>query len=374
MTRIAFFTLNAYEMLTGGYDSDAVGGAQLQQILIGRELADRGYDIAFVEYDTDRKSEGTIDGIEIVTKPRPSGSELSRGLEALSGTARVLRRLDPDVCYRRVLNFELLLLSLYTTMTETRFVYGIAHDDELTDSPHLFSEGIKNTNLYNRLNRRALSRADAVIAQNDRQHSLAIRRLDTEIHKIPNCYEIRDVEPVEWDHESPVVFWAARFQPWKRPEVVADLAEALPDVTFVMAGTPSDEQVYAEIEERAESIENLRLLGHVPFDEIDRYFLQADVFLNTSSKEGFPNTFVQSWAYGTPVASLNVDPNDILSEEGIGIVTNGDISKLRAKLEKLTGDSERLTRLGQESKAHFRSDHTVDVIADRYEQVFLHES
>jgi hypothetical protein len=51
MARIAFFTLNAYDMLTDATDSEDVGGAQLQQILIGEELVSRNHDIYFIEYN-----------------------------------------------------------------------------------------------------------------------------------------------------------------------------------------------------------------------------------------------------------------------------------------------------------------------------------
>lgn len=373
MVKIAFFTFNAYEMLTGGHEGDAVGGAQLQQILVARELAARGHEVVFVEYDADRKSEEVIDGIRIVTKPRPSGSELSRALEAIFGTIQLLRQINPDVCYRRVLNFELLSLSVYSSLTDARFVYGISHDDELTDDPHLFSEGFKSTRLYKRLNQYALSNADAVIAQNAHQYNLAIERLDTEIHKIPNCYRLKEIEPIDWDYEPPVVFWAARFRSWKQPEVVADLAETLPDVTFVMAGAPGDKQTYSGLQKRSKSTDNLYLIGHVPLEEIDRYFAAADVFLNTSAEEGFPNTFLQAWAHETPVASLEVDPDAILSTEEIGIVADGDTSELRERLRKLIHDDQRLARLGKKSKAYLRGNHTVDAVTDSYEGVLLGE-
>lgn len=47
-------------MLTGGEDGSAVGGAQLQQILVVKELAARGHEVYFVEYDTSDKSETAL--------------------------------------------------------------------------------------------------------------------------------------------------------------------------------------------------------------------------------------------------------------------------------------------------------------------------
>lgn len=371
MARIAFFTFNAYEMLTGGHDSDAVGGAQLQQILIAEELADRGHKVFFIEYDTARKSEEKINGIQVITKPRPSGSAPIRAFDAIKGTMKILREIELDVCYRRVLNFELLPISFYTSFSDCRFVYGISHDDELTDKPHLFSQGIKSTNSYKRLNQFALSTADAVIAQNSHQYDLAVEQLNTEVYNIPNCYKVRSVQPIDWEYDSPVVFWAARFQPWKQPEVVASLAEALPSVTFVMAGAPGDEKTYNKLEQSTKSLENVHLIGYIPLEQIDRYFSAADIFLNTSSKEGFPNTFLQAWAQGTPVASLQVDPNNIISEEEIGIIADGSTKKLEKRLKELTQDKQKLEKLGRANKEYLKSNHTVDTITSRYEHVLL---
>jgi len=369
--KIAFFTLNAYDMLTGGHKGDAVGGAQLQQILIGKELAKREHDIYFVEYDSKTKTERTIDGIHVVTKQPPAGSELSRAYTVLRGTKNALDRINPDVTYRRSLDFEIFALLIYGSRIDSRFVYGVAHDDELTDSPRKFKTGIKATSIYRRLNEFALSNADAVITQNPTQYQRGIDRLNTNIYQIPNCYQIQDTEPINWECESPVVFWAARFQSWKQPEIVIELAEMLPDVTFVMAGGPSEEGIYEAIEKRAANIGNVKLLGHLPFSEIDRYFAAADLFLNTSEAEGFPNTFLQAWAQETPVVSLQVDPNSVLTEQDIGLVADGSIEKLRDHISKLSLDTEHISELGVASRLYLESNHTVEAIADQYEEVFF---
>lgn len=368
--RIVFFTLNAYDMLTGGHRGNAGGGAQLQQILIGRELSTRGHDVFFVEYETDHTEEGEFDGIEVVAIPRPTGSEVGRAVDVFSNTRRVLRRLEPDVCYRRVLDFSILPLSLCCRFGDRRFVYGVAHDDELTDDPHMLAGRVKGSRPYRLLNRRALSAASAVIAQNRHQYELATDTLSTTVKQIPNCYPDDPAAPLEWEYESPVVFWAARFHDWKQPDLVADLAESIPDATFLMAGGPGDESLYQHLKQRAESIDNLVLTGHIPISEIDRYFASADVFLNTSTAEGFPNTFLQAWVHGTPVVSLGVDPDGILQSSEIGLFANGSEETLRDHLLQITTNDTQRERLGDESRAYYESNHTVSEIANRYEDVF----
>lgn len=368
--RIAFFSLNAYDMLTGGHRGNAGGGAQLQQILIGRELATRGHDIHFIEYDADTKQEQAIDGIQIHTVAVPQGSAPRRALQVTATTRRVLNAVDPDVCYRRVLDFGVIPLSWLSRLLGCRFVYGVAHDDELSDDPHMFADGIKSTRLFRRAIRRSLSNAAAVITQNEHQRDLAEDRLTTSVFKIPNCYPAETVDPIDWEHEPPTVFWAARFEPWKRPELVAELAVAFPTATFVMAGRPGDEALYADIEAREETLDNLVLTGHIPIADIDRYFAAADVFLNTSVQEGFPNTFLQAWAQGTPVVSFQADPDGIIQTHDIGYVAGGSPDTLSEQVGRLIDDPDDRHTRGTAGREYFESNHTVEAVADAYEAVF----
>jgi len=219
-----------------------------------------------------------------------------------------------------------------------------------------------------------LSNAAAVIAQNSHQRRLAESVLSTKVYQIPNCYPNDPVDPTDWEYSSPVIFWAARFQPWKQPEIVAELAADLPEITFVMAGGPGDENLFAKLKQRSENLDNLEVLGHVPFSKIDYYFAAADLFLNTSEFEGFPNTFLQAWTQETSVASLQVDPDGILSSQKIGFVADGSVERLRDHIETLAENPDQLAKLGRASYEYLQKHHTVEAIADRYEQVFLAEN
>ena len=368
--RVAFFTLNAYDMLTGGFSGNSVGGAQLQQILIGKELANRGHDVYFVEHDDRNKTERMVDKIQIITKPLPSGSEIQRAHTAVRGTRQILNDIDPDICYRRSLDFEILPLCYYSTLGDVRFIYGISHDDELSNTPRKFSTGIKSTVAYIWLNKKCLSYADAVIAQNSTQQHMATTELSTSIYQIPNCYPINKNKPIEWEYESPVVFWAARIESWKQPNMVTEIAEELPGMEFVMAGGPGNEQLYSILEKREAEVDNLHVLGHVPFAEIDRYFAAADIFLNTSEEEGFPNTFLQAWANQTPVVSLQVDPNGILTNENIGKVADNSFDTLQTQIEKLVTNYEQYDKIANKSRSYIQKNHAIEEVTDQYERVF----
>jgi glycosyltransferase involved in cell wall biosynthesis len=44
------------------------------------------------------------------------------------------------------------------------------------------------------------------------------------------------------------------------------------------------------------------------------------MLLSTSDEEGFPSTFLEAWASGTPVVSLKIDPDGLIERAGLGTV------------------------------------------------------
>lgn len=370
--RIVFFTLNAYDMLAGTYQRGAIGGAQVQQILVGRELVARGHDVYFVEYANDIDSRGEIDGIKIIEKSRPSGSELTRGWQIIRDSYRILEDINPDICYRRSLDFEIQALAMLCKLKDIRFVYGIAHDNNLDLVPSTFTYGVKSTKIYGRLNRVFLSMTDAVIAQNDYQYSKSNEVLNTDVYKITNCYMRSNSKPIReiTDIANLVVLWVARFVSFKRPNLMLDIASELPNIHFVMIGTRGDEVLYQQTRSRASCLDNVTFVGFVPFSEIDRYFISADVFLNTSSEEGFPNTFLQSWAYQKPVISLKVDPDNILTNKEVGWVLNDSVEEAINLLSELSTDMDKLSKIGQNAREYFEEHHSIKSVVDNYEKVF----
>lgn len=371
--RVAFLTLNAYDMLTG--DGDTVGGAQLQQILVGRELAARGHDVVFIENEAPNKQEGTVDGIRIVTKPtRDRRSVAARAVLRCVDLVALLGRINPDVCYVRVPLFELLSTAAYCAGTDTRLVYGFAHDSELTDDPVVFESGYTDNAVYRALVREATDTADVLVAQNEFQNQRASERYSAPVVHIPNGYR-RTTDPGHSplaSVEGPVVLWVSMLRPWKQPGLVLEIADAVPEATFAIVGGRADDapDLYDSVRDGAAQRANVRFEGFVPYEEVDAYFADADLFLNTSEEEGFPNTFLQAWAHDTPVASLSVDPSGVLKHGEAGICADGSCDDLIEMIRDLTATPGRLRRMGRQARTFFEGNHAIDHITDRYEAVF----
>ena len=70
-----------------------------------------------------------------------------------------------------------------------------------------------------------------------------------------------------------------------------------------------------------------------------QYLDKSRLLINTSSAEGFPNTFVHAFAHGVPVVSLDVDPDNIIKRYNLGFHVNGDVRVAVNKIKELIEDN-----------------------------------
>jgi glycosyltransferase involved in cell wall biosynthesis len=156
------------------------------------------------------------------------------------------------------------------------------------------------------------------------------------------------------------VIWVANFKPFKNPEIFVDLAESFignQGIEFVMIGRPGDPSQYRSLHERINRLKNLTYLGELSIDQVNEEIARSDIFVNTSSAEGFPNTFIQAWLRGVPVVSYKVDPDGCLSRGGSGILA-GSTDRLASAINELLSDRKRLRQLGEAARAYGYANHT----------------
>jgi glycosyltransferase involved in cell wall biosynthesis len=80
----------------------------------------------------------------------------------------------------------------------------------------------------------------------------------------------------------------------------------------------------SELRAAIASVPGLEYLGSLALDDVNQLLAGAHLLVNTSTHEGFSNTFIQAWLRAVPVVSLNADPDDLLESAGLGACPHGD--------------------------------------------------
>jgi glycosyltransferase involved in cell wall biosynthesis len=230
---------------------------------------------------------------------------------------------------------------------------------------------IKNAKLYERiLYNFGIKRADCIIAQSEYQQELLKKNYNQDSIVIKNPYPIE--EEVEISKSTPpVILWVGAIKPrWKQPDLFLKLAKAIPDARFQMVGGSStNKQFYEQIKEEAKRISNLEFVGFVPYPDVNKYFTNASILVNTSCAEGFSNTFLQAGTAYTPVITLNADPDEIICKYKLGFHSR-TFEQLIEDVKTLLKDETLRNRMGVNGRRYAESEHDIKKIVKKYAEIF----
>jgi len=171
-----------------------------------------------------------------------------------------------------------------------------------------------------------------------------------------------DFSHVEETPKKPYVLWVSRADKMKQPGMFVSLARDLPEYKFIMiCPNIGRDKEYEELKHDISLLDNIEIIEFVPFNDIQKYFNEACLFVNTSTYEGFPQTFVQAVIGATPVLSLNVDPDGFISKHNCGVVCNNDYNLLKQSIIDLTSDTESYNTLKDNIKNYGAKYHKVSL-------------
>lgn len=362
---ICFISAGVYEYLDHERETPR-GGAQRQQYMLGCELRDRGYSVSFLVGDYGQQKFRIIDDMSVVR----GCPERIPSLVSLPKTFvefwNAMREINADLYYVRGAPRLSIATALGCELVRKPFVFCVANDADLV--PKRLNDRYGPAVRWGY--RWMLQSADVVIAQTERQHSL----LETEYNKgsiqIPNGYPLPQKDQLLPQEHREYVLWIGSSDPdQKRPGRYIDLAEQLPEIDFVMISKPtSDVEFHKRLREKATPIKNLRFAGSVAPDEVHDYYRRAQLVVNTSVYEGFPNTFLESWRYETPVISFSFDLDGLLKSE-VGGMLSGSMHKLRADVQNVVKDIDKRSELGSSGRQLLKDRYSLETATDQYESV-----
>ncbi len=343
------------------------GGAEVQFFLLAKALSeDPAFEVSVlttVQADPGMERYGALSLFKrqgmgrLGPRPGEPRTALRGYLAAFADMYRMMRRIDADVYLHAGAGVEVGAYALISRLLRRRFIFTVASSADL-DRPcgqvpgplrWLFPIG--------------LHLADAVVCRTEEQQAC----LKTSY----GCdgILIRTAHPMPSPHSSLLtphskftVLWVGRAHPLKQPELFLNLAERVPGerCVMVMMRDAAHETLLKRVRERVNQSRNVELYEDVPLQRVEAFFDEAALLVNTSTYEGFPNTFVQAAMRSIPILSWTVDPDGVLSEHEIGVCAGGSLERFVASAQQLCRFASLRGKLGQRAGAYARAYHDLD--------------
>jgi len=248
----------------------------------------------------------------------------------------------------------------------TQFVYALAHDLHCDpwrayDYNRWFHGPSYGLGLWT---------TDVIAIQHERQRELLPRLLRGRAILIPNL--MRSYAPTVRPYEQATFdgIWVAKIRPEKRLGTFLDLVAALPELRFAVVGgfdpeMGADER--GQLERRMSELPNLSVLGPQRAAQVAALLAQSKLLVNTSSAEGFPNTMLEAWSLGVPVASLAVDPGGVISRERLGLLS-GSAPQLCQDVLALARTPQLNQAFGERGLAYVSRQHSLAEVCRAFER------
>ncbi len=287
---ICFVAPTAFPLLANDPSLGYVGGAELQQTLIAREMVKRGHKVSMICMNHGQENNINVNGVTVYRAYKPDeGIPVLRFIyPRFTSIWRSMKEANADIYYQRSAGMLTGIVSAFCCKYGRESIYAAASNkDFVRNTPRikykrdrmLFEYGLKNVS--------------RIVVQNTDQKSLLKRNYGRDSNIVGNGYAL----PVRKNVQNEgYILWVSTIKSVKQPQIYLELAKSLPQYSFKMIGGQGlgQERLYKRIEATATMIHNLEFLGFVPHVEVDAYFNDALLFINTSESEGFPNTFLQA--------------------------------------------------------------------------------
>ena len=179
-------------------------------------------------------------------------------------------------------------------------------------------------------------------------------------------YSIRDAEKV--------VLYIGRLHKSKGIDLlvkaISQLSNELDHLRLVIVGP--DEGYKSELEELVQSLkvnENILFTGFISNDEKKTAFVDADVFV-TPSFSGFPITFLEACACGTPIVTTNNGDKLEWIHDKVGYVVEYDENQLKDAILKILTYDTLSKRFGEDGKKLVRDNLNWIEIMKKVENIY----
>ena len=365
---ICFVGLHNLPVLAREYGAHGIGGEEVQHTLLARALTVRGYDVSMIVLDFGQADGAAWEGITTYKAYRSEdGLPVMRFFHPRwTGVWSALKRADADIYYLSCASLRVGLSALFSRMHRRKLVFRIASDMDCEPRKLLIEYNYwRDRRIYEY----GLRHADAILAQSLHQQDTMKRNYGLSSTLASMLVDQpRDISAFE--QRTIPVLWVSNIRQLKRPDLVLDFAAGAADTAVHMIGgrIADSQALFDETVRRASGLPNVTFHGQIPYHEVNDYFANALVFMNTSDIEGFPNSYLQAWSRGTPVIAF-FDPDGLIAREGLGVAVR-NMEEMRQAVKELISNRERWLAASERCVAFMRREYGDDRILAPYLETF----
>ena len=350
-----------------GRSGGRAGGAERQMALLAKGLAAAGYRVAHIVYPV-RDAAALPPGLTLVARRPHIGDRTALG--RLGEAGRIWRAFDDadgSILIVRSGTPVVGLAALYARLRRRRLIFSGANNSDFTRET--FVSGGYRVRLYDI----GVRLADAVVVQSEDQRTLA-QRTYPQLRRVIKIPSFAEADVASAPVREPLAFlWAGRCVDYKRPLRFVELAGAVPEARFVLIAVSerdvSSEALLERVRAAASGVPNLELLPPMPRTQMVELISRAVAVVNTSRLEGMPNVFLEAWAAGVPVLTLEFDPDGIIAAAGLGVAAGGSWDAFVEGARTLWTERGAREGVAERTRAYVRRVHGIPAVTSRWAEL-----
>jgi len=298
-----------------------IGGAEVQQRYI-IDFLKRENECHVILYDDYR-----IDSREnIYFHPIiPSKFNLLKLFLCIINIFKVFIKIKPSVVYHRATLKLVFIILIFSKIMNSKYIHAIANDNTINL--------MNNRSIYGRILKSFIKHSSIVTVQNSYQYNYMIKIMDQKkVKLLNNFYPDKSFNfEINIEDKDIDLIWVGSISKKKNLEFLINNFDYIKKFfkTIVIIGGPCryNRKYSEQIIKKIQTLD-VQYLGNQNHLTTLGYIRRSKYYLNTSKKEGFPNTFLEAWANKTIIISLSQNPNSVFSKKDMGLLLKNNIKNL----------------------------------------------
>jgi glycosyltransferase involved in cell wall biosynthesis len=281
---------------------------------------------------------------------------------------KAIQKYNPDILVQETPSNLTLMSAIASKILGKTFIFRIGSDRDVDDRlKKVFGKRAMIAYMF------ALRNTDILLCQNEYQYKTLKEKFpQKKIFIIVPPYSMKkDLSSVNENHRK-YIAWMGNFRYEKNIAALVPIAKKLPNIKFKITGksiSSNIDRISLNALEELKTLANVEFTGYIKRAEILPFLSRAIALLNTSHLEGFPMTFLEAWATGTPVITTkNANPNNLIIKHSLGMVAE-TYDELTNTIKNII-DSEPNHDLRNRCRDYVKKHHDPQILATKLIEVY----